>query len=272
MKTIKLNTGVDIPIVGSGTNTYGKEGNQYSGEINGDTTELESAIEAGYRHFDTAVSYRNESVVGEAVAKSGVDRSEFFLTTKLPTKPKHSEYRESEEKVRQTLDASLEALQTDYIDLYLIHDPWEDLEEVVEVWKILEEYVDAGKFKAIGVSNFNEEQLGYLLENSRIKPAVNQIVSHPGKWNHEIVNFSKENNVVPEAWGPLSGVSDEAKEKLEEIGKTYGKTWAQVILRYQIERGVIVIPKSHNPDRQKQNLDIFDFELTEEEVQTIEKL
>jgi len=272
LETIRLNTDVKMPIVGSGTNTYGKEDNKYNGEITGDTTELKSAIEAGYRHFDTAISYRNESVVGKSVKESGLDREGFFLTSKIPTKPEKKEFRENEETVRRNLDSSLEKLGTDYIDLYLIHDPWEDLEEVAEVWNILEEYLDQGKFKAIGVSNFNEEQLGYLLEHSRIKPAVNQVVSHPGKWNHDIINFSKEQGVVPEAWGPLSGVAEEAKTTLQEIGDKYGKSWAQVILRYQIQRGVVVIPKSHNAERQKENLDVFDFELTEEEQHMIEKL
>lgn len=272
MEYIKLNTGIDIPILGSGTNTYGKVDNKYKGEINGDTTELESAIESGYRHFDTAVSYRNEAVVGKAVKESGLDRKEFFLTSKLPTKPEYKEYRESEEAVRRTVEASLEALGGEYIDLYLLHNAWEPLENIAEVWKVLEDYVDQGKLKAIGVSNFNEEQLGYLMEHSRIKPALNQVVSHPGKWNHAIIEYCKAHGVVPEAWGPLSGVSEENKTTLTQIGDKYDKTWAQVLLRYQIQRGVVVIPKSHNPKRQKANLNVFDFELTEEEIQVIEKM
>lgn len=269
MQTVTLNTGILMPVIGSGTNTYGKEGNQYGGAINGDTTELANAIKAGYRHFDTAISYRNESVVGDAWKKSGLPRETFFLTSKIPGRP---EYTETEEAVHQAVKSSLEALQTDYIDLYLIHHPWDNLDEILAVWRVLEDYVDKGTLKAIGVSNFDEEQLGYLLEHARIKPAANQIKSHPGDWNDSIVDYSLQNEVVPVAWGPISRTDDEAKAKLNEIGEKYGKNWAQVSLRYQIERGVVVIPKSHNAKRQKANFEIFDFELTEEERNLIASL
>lgn len=269
MEFVKLNTGIQIPIVGSGTNTFGKEDGDYSGKINGDTTELIQAIKAGYRHFDTAISYRNESVVGDAIKESGIERDDFFLTSKIPGRP---EYTNSEKAVIEAVESSLKAFRTDYIDLYLIHHPWENLEEIVSVWKVLEQYVDQGTLKAIGVSNFDEAQLSHLLQHARIKPAVNQIESHPGKWNHGIIHYSLEQGVIPEAWGPLSRTDDAAKEKLTEIANNYKKTWAQVILRYQIERGVIVIPKSHNSERQKDNLAIFDFSLTEEEKNEIAAL
>ncbi|MGX7198152.1 aldo/keto reductase family protein [Enterococcus olivae] len=266
MEYITLNTGIKIPIIGSGTNTFGKVDREYTGEINGNTSELEDAIALGYRHFDTAISYRNEAVVGKAVAASELSREEFFLTSKIPKAP------ENEKAVRESVEGSLAALGTSTIDLYLIHHPWEDLDEILSVWRVLEEYVDQGILKAIGVSNFTEKELGYLLEHSRIKPAVNQIESHPGKWNDPIIEYSLKHQVVPEAWGPLTKVSEEAKEVLSTIGESYGKTWAQVILRYQIERGVIVIPKSHNKGRQKANLELFDFELTTEEKAKIQKL
>lgn len=262
MKTIKLNTGIEIPVIGSGTNTFGKDNHDYMATINNDTTELVSAIDLGYRHFDTAISYRNEAVVAKAIAESGLDRSEFFITSKLPGEP---DYTADEEAVRKGVEQSLAALNTDYLDLYLIHHPWDNLAELLATWQVLEDYVEKGSLKAIGVSNFNQEQLGYLLTHGRIKPAVNQIESHPGKWHDAIIDYSLKEGVVPEAWGPLSRVSDQARETLTTIGNDYGKTWAQVILRYQLERGVIVIPKSHDKHRQALNLELFDFNLTDEQ-------
>ena len=267
MEFITLTSGTKIPIIGSGTNTFGKENGVFSAEINFDTTELADAIALGYRHFDTAIVYRNEAVVGKAVKESGLPRTDFYLTSKAP-----ADRLKNEADVRQAVQDSLAALETDYIDLYLIHHPWDNLAEIVAAWHILEEYVDNGTFKAIGVSNFTEEQLGHLLSNSRIKPAVNQIESHPGNWNDAIVAYSLANQVIPEAWGPLTRVSEKAQQTLAKIGEKYGKTWAQVALRYQIERGVIVIPKSHNKERQALNLDLFDFALTDAEKATIKAL
>jgi Aldo/keto reductases, related to diketogulonate reductase len=267
MEFITLTSGTKIPIIGSGTNTFGKENGVFSAEINFDTTELADAIALGYRHFDTAIVYRNEAVVGKAVKESGLPRTDFYLTSKAP-----ADRLKNEADVRQAVQDSLAALETDYIDLYLIHHPWDNLTEIVAAWHILEEYVDNGTFKAIGVSNFTEEQLSHLLANSRIKPAVNQIESHPGNWNDAIVDYSLANQVIPEAWGPLTRVSEEAQQTLAKIGENYGKTWAQVALRYQIERGVIVIPKSHNKERQALNLDLFDFALTDAEKATIKAL
>lgn len=264
-----LNTGVKIPLIGTGTNTYGKLDKRYDAEITGDTSELEAAIAAGYRLIDTAISYRNESVIGDAVRKSGVDREEFFLTSKIPGRPEHTA---SREKVEESIADSLAKLQTDYIDLYLIHHPWDNLGEMVEVWKVLEEYVDQGVFKAIGVSNFDENQLQYLIDNARIEPAVNQVQSHAGHWNHEVIAFGKNHGIVSEAWGPLSRVSDEARAKLNKIGEAYNKSWAQVSLRYQIQEGIVVIPKSHDATRQKDNLVLFDFELTQDQMSEIAAL
>lgn len=269
MEFVTLNTGIQLPIIGSGTNTFGKVDRAYMGAINGDTTELQEAIALGYRHFDTAIAYRNEAVVGQAIKESSLERSEFFITSKLPgTK----EYTADKAAVQKGVEASLQALDTTYIDLYLVHHPWENLEEIVSVWRVLEEYVEEGVLKAIGVSNFEEKELSYLLEHSRIKPAVNQVESHPGKWNDAIIAYSLDNGVIPEAWGPLTRVSEEAQAALTEIGTHYDKTWAQIILRYQIERGVIVIPKSHNNKRQALNLELFDFSLTESEKATIQTL
>ncbi len=269
MKTIKLNTGIDIPVIGSGTNTYGKKNHDYQAAINDDTTEIRSAIAAGYRHFDTAISYRNEAVVAKGIAESGLERSAFFITSKLPG---NSEYTAHATAVQKGVEHSLNALNTDYIDLYLIHHPWDNLAEMLATWQVLEDYVDKGVLKAIGVSNFNQEQLSHLLAHARIKPAVNQIESHPGKWNDAIIDYSLKEGVVPEAWGPLSRVNEQARESLTAIGNDYGKTWAQVILHYQVARGVIVIPKSHDKHRQELNLALFDFHLTDEQKMIIAAL
>ncbi len=259
MEYIKLNNGPDMPVLGSGTNTFGKADRNYNGDINFDTSEIESAIKLGYRHFDTAISYRNEAVVALGLERSGLAREAFFLTSKIPGR---QPYNTDIETMKQAIESSLENLNTSYIDLYLIHHPWDDPDGILTMWGVLESYVDSGKIRSIGVSNFDEKQLSHLLENGRIKPAVNQIESHPGHWNHEIITFCQSHGIVPVAWGPLGRTSAEAKLVLDEIGRPYDKTGAQVSLRYQLDRGVAVIPKSHNSERQAQNMDVFDFRLT----------
>lgn len=258
MKYSRLNNGIEIPMVGSGTNTYGKEGNQYSGALRGDTQEVDWAIENGYRHFDAAQLYRNEEVVGTGIQKSSLPREEFFITSKLKT----FDGFHGAEWARAEIEKSLEKLQTDYIDLFLIHKPWDNDAEMVEAWTILEDYYSRGVFKSIGVSNFEKEHLDLLLENSTITPAVNQIKSQVGHWNDTLIDYNKAKGIATVAWSPLKGIDENAQQILEEIGNQYGKTYAQVVLRCQIERDVIVIPKSHNKERQAQCLDIFDFELT----------
>lgn len=269
MEKVGLANGIEIPIVGTGTNTYGKEDNQYNGELNGDFSALESAIEAGYRLIDTAISYRNEAGVGKTVAESGIPREEFYLTTKIPADDRYVGSRES---VEQTILNSLENLRTDYIDLYLIHHPIDSIEKLKHTWEVLESFVDKGLIKSIGVSNFTIEMLKAIKDFARIQPAVNQIQSNPHTWNDEVIEYMKNNNIVAEAWGPLSRVTDEQKARLEQIGENYGKNWGQVLLRYQIQRGVVVIPKSHNKERQLSNLDIFDFDLTVEDTVIIKSL
>lgn len=266
VREITLNNNKQIPVLGSGTNTFGKENGDYMGAINNDTTELNDAIQAGYRYFDTAISYRNEAVVGKAVAESGIAREEFYLVSKLPGSP---EYTKDEATIDAAVQSSLDALQTDYIDLYLIHHPWDNDEEMVATWKVLEKHVENGTLLSIGVSNFSKEQLRLIIDHAKIKPVVNQVESHPGNWNHEIIEFGREQGVYAQAWGPLSRIDDAARERLSAIGDKYGKTWAQVVLNFQVDRDVIVIPKSHNAERQQQNLDIFDFELTQAEKDEI---
>ena len=263
MKTFKMNNGYEIPCMGMGTNTFGKQDGDFYGEITMDTTELRSAIAAGYRLIDTAIMYRNEAVIGKAVNESDVPREEFFITSKIPNK---EEYIKDDTTVQATVDSSLAELGLDYMDLYLIHHPWDDNEDHLRVWRVLEANVKAGKIKSIGVSNFSNEQLGFLLEHAEIKPVVNQIQSHPDDWNDDIVEYCLSNDVIPQAWGPLKRISDASMAKINDIATKYNKSWAQVILNYQVNRGVNVIPKSHNAERQAANLEIFDFELAEEDV------
>ncbi|MFC5602703.1 aldo/keto reductase family protein [Sporosarcina koreensis] len=258
MKYRKLNNGIEIPSVGSGTNTYGKEGNQYSGALRGDTQEIDWAIENGYRHFDSAQLYLNEEVLGNGLKKSSLPREDFFITTKLNT----FEGFGGADWAHAEIEKSLEKLQTDYIDLFLIHKPWDDHAEMLEAWTLLEDYYNRGVFKSIGVSNFEKEHLDLLLEQGGIIPAVNQIKSQVGNWNEELIAYNESKGIATVAWSPLRGIDEKAKQVLDEIGSQYGKTYTQVVLRYQIERDVIVIPKSHNKDRQAQCLDIFDFELS----------
>jgi len=266
MKYFKMNNGMEIPVIGIGTNTFGKEGNAFDGTITNDTTELISAIDNGYRLIDTAIWYRNEAVIGKALKKSGIDRKEFFITSKIPAL---DEEPEMEDLVHKNVQFSLNELGVDYMDLYLIHQPLATNEGNLRVWRVLEEYVDSKQILSIGVSNFTNDQLAYLLEHARIKPVVNQIESHPDNWQDDIVEFCLANDVIPEAWGPLKRIGDESMAKLKEIASKHNKSWAQVILNYQISRGVLVIPKSHNAIRQQENLAIFDFELSEEDKETL---
>lgn len=269
MQMITLANGVDIPVVGTGTNTYGKADNQYNGALTNDFSSLKSAIQTGYRLIDTAISYRNEEGVGATIFESGIPRGEFFITTKIPS---DEAYIGSKKLINQTIQNSLKNLQTDYIDLYLIHHPIEDDEKLQQTWEVLESFVDNGKIKSIGVSNFTIDMLETVRNFARIQPVVNQIESNPHTWNHELIDYLTSNNIVPEAWGPLSKVTQEQIESLDKIAENYGKNWGQVLLRYQIQRGVVVIPKSHNKEHQVANLELFNFELTKEDQFLIETL
>ena len=262
MRTLTMNNGIPIPVLGTGTNTFGKENRVFSAPINNDTTELKSAIECGYRLIDTAIYYRNESVIGKAVKESGIDRSQFFITSKIPEKEAFSG---TNERVHDSVQSSLKALDLYYIDLYLIHFPLDTNEDNVRVWRILEDYVKKGHIRSIGVSNFNIDQLTYLLTHAAIKPVVNQFLSYPGHHNQPLIDFCQAEAIIPEAYQSLTKVAPETKEILREIGVKYGKTWSQVILNYQINENIIVIPKSHNVTHQADNINIFDFALSDED-------
>lgn len=269
MEYLTMNNGLKIPVLGTGTNTFGKENRDFYGKITYDITELSQAIDLGYRLIDTAIYYRNEAVIGKAVKASSIDRSEFFITSKIPEKESFSG---TDDLVHEHVKASLQALDLGYIDLYLVHFPLSTNEENLRVWRVLEQYVDQGDIKSIGVSNFNEEQLSFLLKHARIKPVLNQFQSYPGKHQQHLIDFCKAHDVIPEAYQSIAKNSEKTKEILSEIGKSYNKTWSQVILNYQINQGLVVIPKSHSKNHQFENIDVFDFTLSDEDIKKIKAL
>lgn len=257
MKTVKLNNGVEMPILGFGV--Y---------QMN-DLVECEravsDAIETGYRLIDTAAAYQNEVAVGNAIRKSGVPREEFFVTTKLWISD--SGY----EKAKAAFQQSMEKLQLDYLDLYLIHQPFSD---VYGAWRAMEELYKEGKIRAIGVSNFHPDRVMDFLVHNEVPIAVNQIETNPFHQQIETDQFLKENKVQTESWAPFAEGRNGlfTNEILKSIGEKHGKSVAQVTLRWMIQRDIVVIPKTVSKERMKQNLDVFDFELSAEEMETIKTL
>ena len=254
METVTLANGVKMPILGFGV--Y---------QVN-DLEECErvvsEAIEVGYRSIDTAQAYGNEAAVGNAISKSGIPREEFFITTKVWIS--NAGY----EKAKASIDESLELLQTDYLDLLLIHQPFNDY---YGTYRAMEEYYKAGKIKAIGVSNFYPDRFIDIAEFSEIKPMVNQVETHVFNQQVEAQKIMQEYNTQIESWGPFAEGKNDFfnNEILKEIGDKYGKSVAQVALRYLIQRNVVVIPKTVTKERMIQNFDVFDFALTDEDMDAI---
>lgn len=223
------------------------------------------AIKSGYRHFDTATAYGNEIELGRALKQSGIPREDLYITTKVWNNM------QGYEKTKQALEESLEKLNMDYVDMYLIH--WFG-KDVPGTWRAMEELYKEGKVKGIGVCNFDIDHLTTLLEVSTIKPMINQVETHPYFPQDELRQFMAKHGIKHEAWGPLSqGKSDLLTNSvLAEIASKYQKTVAQVVLRWHIERGTIVIPKSSNKHRIQENSEIFDFSLSKEELLAIESI
>lgn len=257
MKTITLNNGIEMPILGFGVFQIPDAKECEQAVVN--------AIESGYRLIDTAASYANEEAVGNAIKKSGVPREELFITTKLWVQDA------GYENTLKAFEKSLNKLQLDYLDLYLIHQPYGD---VFGSWRAMQELYKAGKIKAIGVANFHPERVMDLIANSGFTPAINQIETHPFHQQIETQKFLQENNVQIQSWGPFAEGKNNIfqNEVLTGIGKKYNKTAAQVILRSLTQRGVIVIPKSVRKERMEENFNIFDFELSTEDMKNIESL
>lgn len=223
---------------------------------------VSEAIEVGYRSIDTAQAYGNESAVGNAVKKSGIPREDFFITTKVWIS--NAGY----EKAKASIEESMEKLQTDYLDLVLIHQPFNDY---YGTYRAMEEYYREGKIKAIGVSNFYPDRFIDIAEFSEIQPMVNQVETHVFNQQVEAQSIMEEYNTQIESWGPFAEGKNDFfnNEILKKIGENYGKSVAQVALRYLIQRNIVVIPKTVTKERMIQNFDVFNFSLTDEEMATI---
>ncbi|GGA79037.1 aldo/keto reductase [Ornithinibacillus halotolerans] len=253
---VVLNNGVEMP--GFGLGVY-----KVDDGISVFQT-VRTAIEYGYRSIDTASFYQNEQGVGQAVRKSGIPREELFITSKVWNT------QQGYEETLQAFEESLEKLGLDYLDLYLVH--WPVRGKFVDTYRALEKLYQDGRVRAIGVSNFHIHHLEELLASCTIKPVVNQVEYHPHLTQVELKAFCEKNNIQLEAWSPLKRGRLLDEPTLVEIGKKYGKSPAQVILRWDIQNHVITIPKSTNVQRIKENANIFDFELTEEEMNRIDDL
>lgn len=257
MQNVNLNNGVEMPILGFGVFQMT--------DANECEQSVYDALMAGYRLIDTAASYQNEEAVGGAIKRSGVPREELFITTKLWLEDA------GYERTKKAFEKSLQKLQLDYLDLYLIHQPFGD---VYGSWRAMEELYREGKIKAIGVSNFQMDRLIDLTIHNEVIPAVNQIETHPFNQQIESAKYMKANNVQIESWGPFAEGRNNMfqNEVLVSIAEKHNKSVAQVILRWLTQRGVVVIPKSVHKGRIIENFNIFDFELSQEDMTTIATL
>lgn len=257
MDYVILNNGVKMPMEGFGVF-------QVPDPVQCEQAVLD-AIDTGYRLIDTAAAYMNEQAVGAAIAKCGVSREELFITTKLWVQDA------GYEAAKKALQTSLDHLGLDYLDLYLIHQPVGDY---IGAWRAMEEAYQEGKLRAIGVCNFNAARLLDFCESVEMKPAVNQVEIHPFFHQKKSMKIMSDYGVMPEAWGPFAEGKFNifTNPVLTEIGRSHGKTAAQVALRWNIQRGVVVIPKTVHKDRMEQNFDIWDFSLTPDEMAKIDAL
>lgn len=253
-----LNNGVKMPNLAFGTFKV-NEGD--------DVQIILDAIEAGYRHFDTAAFYNTEEALGKAIKKSGIPREEFFVTTKVWKTCM------GYEGAKKSFEESLEKLDMDYVDLLLIHWPrpaeksdWKKLD--IETWKAFEEIYKEGKVKAIGVSNFLNHHMQNILDNCEVVPMVNQIEFHPGYIQKDVVDFDKKHGIVVEAWSPLGRERVFKDKLLNKLAEKYGKSVAQICLAFSLQMDVVPLPKSSSVERMKQNMDI-DFELEKEDFEKI---
>jgi len=255
---IKLNNNLEIPQLGVGTWT-----------LRGETVRqnVRLALEAGFRHVDTAQSYENEAEVGQGLQESGVPRERIFLTTKVAT----NVMREGQQAVRQSIDQSLSKLQTDYLDLLLIHWPVKDC--VKDTWQVMEEYVSKGLVRSIGVSNFNRRHLDDLFSYATIRPVINQIEVHPFLTQEADIAYNRQLGLQVEAWGPFGqgDIDVVGHPLLQSLALKYHKTAAQIVLRWIIQRGLITIPRC-KPNHFAENLEVMTFTLNEADMRSISSL
>ncbi|MFA7745583.1 aldo/keto reductase [Salinicoccus roseus] len=261
--TFKLSNGVEIPWVGFGTWQT----------PDGDTAvnAVKQALVSGYRHIDTAAAYKNEGSVGQAIKESGVAREDIFITSKLWNEDR------GYENTKKAFESTLKELGTDYLDLYLIHwpanekqfDNWEEIN--LDTWKAMTELYKEGKIKAIGVSNFMTNHLEVLLD-TEVKPMVNQIEYHPGYTQDAVVDLCRKHDILVEAWSPIGSGRLLENEELTKIADKYEKSVAQLCIRYVLQKDVLPLPKSVTPSRIEENTDIFDFEIMDEDMKTIDAM
>ena len=263
-KHFKLNSGIEIPSIGFGT-WQTPDGTT---AINA----VKTAIEAGYKHIDTAAIYKNEESVGKGIKESKIARNELFVTSKLWNSER------GYEKTMRALDKSLNDLQLDYLDMYLIHWPaiekqfkdWKNINS--ETWRAMEDLYKQGKIKTIGVSNFLTHHLESLLETAKVTPAINQIEYHPGFMQHDVVALCRKNNITVEAWSPLGTGKMLNNETLIAIAEKYKVSVAQLCIRWVLQNDVLPLPKSVTPHRIKENIQIDHFEIAVEDMQTINQM
>lgn len=258
INSIKLNNGIYIPSIGFGTSL-----------VTGDECikTIKKAIEVGYTHIDTAYAYNNEAEIGEAINQSNIQREKLFITSKV--------WKDSMgyENTIRSFNETLKNLNFKYIDLFLIHWPKNNDDKLnIETWKALEKLYRDGKTRAIGVSNFLDKHLKIILDNCNIQPAVNQIEFHPGLVRKETINLCKKHDIVLEAWSPLGKGKMLNNETLISLAQKYNKSVAQICLRWCLQNDVIPLPKSQNEERMKQNLDVFDFEISGEDMELINNM
>lgn len=257
--TISLNDGNDIPQLGFGV---------FQVQPAQTAAAVRAAVEVGYRHIDTAQMYGNEKEVGQGIRDAGLDRGEVFITSKL-----NNGFHRPDD-ARRAFDATLSALGSDYVDLFLIHWPLPTRYDgdFVSTWNTLEEFAADGRARSIGVSNFQVAHLGRLAEGSQTVPAVNQIEAHPYFTNDDVRAYGRAHGIATEAWSPIARGKVLDDEVITRIADSAGKTPAQVVLRWHIQRGDIVFPKSVHPERIKSNFEIFDFELSGDDMDAISGL
>ena len=262
----KLNNGVEIPSIGLGT--WLIENDKVANVI-------KDAVSIGYRHIDTAQAYENEEGVGVGIKECGIDRKELFITTKI-----RAEYKDYD-SAKKSIDESLAKLKLDYIDLMIIHSPvpWAEFrtseknyyKENLEVWRALEDAYNEGKLKAIGVSNFHNDDLQNIIDNCKIKPMINQVLAHVGQTPFDIIDFCNKENILVEAYSPIAHGEANRIEEVQKLAAKYNKSFAQICLKYCLNLGLVILPKARSIEHLKDNFDL-DFEISDEDMEVLKKV